>query len=231
MRQRALLWVAGAILSLTGQVQAEGESTSELRDPAVLYFDQTLPEPFEAKLLQATDVFSGKDLSLRLATLPAGYKVKLVGLDQDLCLIQTQYQSNTVYGWIELKNIPPLDPQMVDAARKNQAFRDAVTQAIKDRKVIEGMTLNDVQQSLGRPTRTSFRKEEKGRIDTWSYITYENIPQYTYGRNALGQIVQLVTYVKVPVGETTIEFSDGRVTAIEQHKSNRRERTGGVALP
>jgi hypothetical protein len=224
--RRSRMFVLIYILPL---VPVVAQIAPELRDANVLYFDEALPDPVEARLLQATNVYSGQDMSMRVTTLPTGQAVRILGLNRELLLVQTTFRGNTVQGWVEAQQLPPLDPKLLETARKNKAFRDAVNQAIKDKKVIEGMTLEDVKTSLGKPNRTSFRKEANGRIDTWYYTAYESVPQYTYGQNALGQVVQILSYVKVPVGETVVEFAESRVVAVEQHTQDPKAR--GVTYP
>ncbi len=219
----------GAFLAMLAVLPQVARAQDELRDPGVLYFDETLPDPVELKLLDATDVYSGRDWSVRLVTLPKNQTVRVMGMDGLLLSIQTVFAGNKVTGWVEAKKLPPLDPKLLETARKNKVFRDAVAQAIKDKKVIDGMTLEDVQRSLGKPNRTAFRKEASGRIDTWYYTTYQNVPQYSYTTNAFGQTVPTVVYVRVPVGETVVEFSDSRVTAVEQHIEDTRAH--GVTVP
>jgi hypothetical protein len=46
------------------------------------------------------------------------------------------------------------------------------------------------------------------------------VPQTTTGRDAFGQLVQTVVYVKVEVGTLAVNFKDGVVSEIEETKGN-----------
>jgi hypothetical protein len=86
---------------------------------------------------------------------------------------------------------------------------------------LEGMTFEDVRKALGKPDKTSFRKDQSGRIDSWNFITYDRVPQYDYRRDITGRLVRYVYYVKVPIGDLLVEFQDGRVSAVEDHQVTR----------
>jgi hypothetical protein len=49
---------------------------------------------------------------------------------------------------------------------------------------------------------------------------YEKVPQVTTGRDAFGQIVQTIVYVKVEVGTLSLSFKDNVVDEIEETKGN-----------
>jgi hypothetical protein len=84
-----------------------------------------------------------------------------------------------------------------------------------------------VRESLGRPTRTTSRRDTEGKVEIWTFVIYERVPQVETGFDSLGRWVQRVTYIKVPVGHTNVEFDNGIVVAVEEerdHSSGRRSR-------
>lgn len=194
----------------------------ELRDSDVLYFDQNLPEKIILTLDKEASVYLDKDFQTLAAALPSGTKVQILGLVNDgNFLVSTQYRGTRIEGWALASALPPVDPKLIDAAKKSQAWRDAVAAAIKDKRVLQGMTVNEVKQAMGKPDRTSSRQDAQVRFDTWTYITYELVPQSTYVTDALGRVTLQTIYVKKPVGELTVEFNGGLVTGLEEHRRQR----------
>lgn len=191
----------------------------ELREPDVLYFDQTLPDKVLLTLEKSVRVYLDKDFQVLAAALPSGAKLQIVGIGSDgNYLVSTQYRGTRIEGWVKLSDLPPLDPKILEAARQAQARNDAVQKAIKERRVIQGMSLAEVGKAMGKPDRTAFRQDAQARIDTWTYITYDLVPQNTYVTDALGRTSLQTVYVKSPTGELTIDFTNGSVVSVEQHK-------------
>jgi hypothetical protein len=60
---------------------------------------------------------------------------------------------------------------------------------------------------------------------------YEKVPQVTTGRDAFGQLVQTVIYVKVEVGTLSLNFKDGVVDEIEETKGNPLGNGGVQVVP
>jgi hypothetical protein len=197
----------------------EAAPFSSLRDKDVLYLDETLPEAVTVPLSQAVDVYSGRDLRGLIATLPTGMKVRVIGYHPDGWVISCQFRGNKIEGWIGPDRIT-IGPEIIQSAKEAKARLMAVSEAIEARRVIEGMTFDDVKKSLGKPEKTSFRRDAAAKIDTWIYTVYERVPQYGHSYDPYGRMVQTVTYVKVPVGETVIEFHNGSVVAVQGHRSN-----------
>ena len=134
--------------------------------------------------------------------------------------MRVQRAGGTIEGWVAFDRVQ-LDAKLLEQAAANKAQRDQIEEAIKDKRVLEGMTFDDVRRALGKPDKTSFRKDQNGRIDSWNYITYDRIPQYDYRRDTTGRLVRYTYYIKVPIGDQLVEFQEGRVTAVEEHRSER----------
>jgi hypothetical protein len=193
----------------------------ELREPGVLYFEDNLPDKITTTLQNQTTVYLNRDFQTALAGLYAGQNVEIVGMAKAGYLLKTNYRNNTVMGWIRPADLPPgIDPALFATAVKNQQRRDAVAVAIANKTVIQGMTPDEVKQSVGRPDQTASHTDANGTVLNWSYITYREDPQYTYAMNAFGQPVMQTYYVKVPIGELDVSFADGFVTSISQRKTN-----------
>ncbi len=203
----------------------------ELRDKDVFYFDQYISDKIALTLERAANVYMGKDFQSVAASLPAGTTVQIIGIGNDgNYLVGVPYRGTNLEGWMLPGDLPPIDPKVMQSARQAQTQRNAIGKAIAEKRVILGMTLEDVKKSLGKPAKASFRQDTQGRIDTWVYITYELIPQTSQVIDAFGRTVFQTVYVKKPIGELYVEFSAGSVTGVEEHLQA-GHLTNGVTVP
>jgi hypothetical protein len=206
------------ILSVTS---APAQIAPELREPGVLYFEDNLPEKVTATLQASATVYLHRDFQTALAALYAGQSVEILGMSPEGYLLKTNYRNNTLMGWIRPGDLPPgIDPKLFAEAQKNQAHRDAVAVAIANKNVIQGMTPDEVKQAVGRPEQTASHTDANGSVQSWTYTTYREDPQYTYALNNFGQPVLQTYYVKVPIGQLEVDFANGAVTAITEHKTD-----------
>jgi hypothetical protein len=200
---------------------APAQVASELREQGVLYFDGNLPNKVTATLHAATTVYLGRDLQMALAALYSGQKVELIGMSPQGYLLKTNYRNNTTIGWIRPEDLPSgIDPAIFAEAKKNQARRDAVAVAITNKSVIQGMTPDEVKQSVGRPEQVASRVDPNGSALTWVYTTYVEQPQYQYSLDAFGRPVMQTYYVKIPIGQLIVTFVNGAVISVEEHKTD-----------
>lgn len=200
---------------------ASAQIAPELREDGVLYFDGNLPDKITATLHTTTTVYLHRDFQMALAALYAGQKVELIGMSPEGYLLKTNYRNNTTTGWIRPADLPSgIDPALFAEAKKNQAHRDVVAVAIANKSVIQGMTPDEVKESLGRPERVSSRIDPSGSALTWVYTTYVEQPQYQYSLDAFGRPVLQTYYVKIPVGQMIVDFTNGAVVSVEQHKTD-----------
>ena len=202
-------------------VGAQAQIAPELREDGVLYFDGNLPTQVVATLHVATTVYLRRDFQMALAGLYPGQKVELIGMSPEGYLLKTNYRNNTLTGWIRPEDLPSgIDPATFTEAKKNQEHRDAVAVAITNKSVIQGMTPDEVKQSVGRPEQVSSRDDSSGTRLTWIYTTYREEPQYEYTLNAFGRAVLQTYYVKIPIGQLIVAFANGAVISVVEHKTD-----------
>jgi len=223
-----ILWSC-AVLMVLSISPAPASIDPELREQGVLYFEDNLPDKITGTLEHSATVYIHHDFDTVLAALYAGQNVEVVGMCKDGFLVKSNYRNNTVMGWIRPADLPPgIDPALFATAQKNQMRRDAVAVAIANKTVIQGMTPDEVKQAMGRPDQTASHSDANGTVQSWTYTTYREEPQYSYALGPFGQAVQQVYYVKVPIGQMEVDFANGAVTAISQRKSDPNSPTGIV---
>jgi hypothetical protein len=215
-----MTWSCALLLAFS-MVGAPAQIAPELREEGVLYFDGNLPDKVTATLHTATTVYLRRDFQMALAALYAGQKIELIGMSPEGYLLKATYRNNTITGWIRPEDLPSgIDPALFAEAQKNQAHRDAVAVAIANKGVIQGMTPDEVKQSVGRPEQVSSRVDPSGSALTWIYTTYREEPQYQYTLDAFGRPVLQTYYVKIPIGQLIVAFANGAVISVEQHKTD-----------
>ena len=139
------------LLLALGLSRAPAQIAPELQEQGVLYFDGNLPNKVTATIHSATTVYLHRDFQMALAALYSGQKVELIGMSPEGYLLKTTYRNNAITGWIHPEDLPTgVDPTLFEEAKKNQEHRDAVNVAITNKNVIQGMTPEEVKQSVGR---------------------------------------------------------------------------------
>lgn len=187
-----------ALLLVVPSLAAHAQSDPALREDGVLYFDDNLPGKITATLKAPTTVYSRRDFNYAIAYLSPGQAVELVGMSPDGYLLKGNFRNNTVTGWIKPDDLPSgIDPALIAQAQKNQQRHDAIAIAIANKRVIQGMTPDEVRQSLGKPDQTSSRTDASGTLSTWVFTTYRLEPQNTYTFDTLGRPVLQTYYVKI----------------------------------
>ncbi|MEM6885236.1 MAG: hypothetical protein AAF571_09405, partial [Verrucomicrobiota bacterium] len=122
-------------------------------------------------------------------------------------------------GWVAVENLSEIDPNLLNSVTAQAEEQKKYQAAIEEKKVLAGMTLDQVRESLGKPDEAAFRTDANGRTDVWSYFEYKSVfREQSYRDPATGQLLVRRYKEKVPESETTIEFVNGRVVAIEKKR-------------
>jgi len=211
-------------VSAQGQVFKKTEHKSLLdSDPDVVYMDQTLTQPLELTVEKEAPVFSDKDGKVRLGYLKTEQKVKLEAMTGKVYKVRGQGTRDGIAGWVGPWAFSSKDPQFVEHLKKLYDRQLEVRKLIAARELAVGMTLDEVGQSRGKPTKTQIRKTGGGQSGRWEYIEYQEVPNYqTYREPSTGQMVRrLVSVTQVEKGKTAVEFENGVVTAIEESEDHK----------
>jgi hypothetical protein len=232
---RMVLWVlvAGWLL---GPVLGQARKVRELglleRDPEVIYMEQHFDAVFELLVVKEAPVYSDKGGRHRVGTLKADQRVKLEAMTERAYRVRGQGLRHGIAGWV-----PPWafkatweEEDFVGGLRKLYQRQQEVKRLIAARQVAIGMTLREVGEALGQPTKTQVRQTDKGRSGSWEFIDYEEVKHYVTVRDPLtgGWLRRLSHVTQEEKGKTRVEFADDVVTAIEQ--SENRQGGGNVRI-
>jgi hypothetical protein len=203
---------------------AQSLASADLRDPEAVYLDRIsgLP-PIILKVQTTAPVYASRSLTAHTANFIPGDEVRLLAHHPNAFLVRAQ--RGRTEGWVRptlLSEPPPESLKLLFAAIEEE---NRYQTAIQNKEVIAGMAFDHVLKALGKPDRKSFREDEHGRFDLWSYIEYETrIEQQPYFDTYAQRTLIRNVRVKVPAGSTEIEFKEGRVTAVQRTEP-------GAALP
>ncbi|MEM1158142.1 MAG: hypothetical protein AAF649_06005 [Verrucomicrobiota bacterium] len=187
-------------------------------DPEAVYLDK-IPglKPIELEVVKVTAVYANRNRNGYFANFTTGEKVQLLAYHEKTSFVKNLKSNKT--GWVPVEHLSQINESLLNSVLSQAAEQKKYQAAIEEKKVLAGMTLDQVRESLGNPDEAAFRTDATGRTDVWSYFEYKSVyREQTYTDRNTGQLVVRRFKEKVPEAETTIEFLNGRVTAIEKKR-------------
>jgi len=205
------------------------------QDPKVVYVEEFAPDGIKLKVVKALNVFATKDAKQKRGRLRVGTKAEIVGFNERAFQIRgTRSNGEGVSGWVSPKALTSVNPDFIEDFKKIYRRQLVVRDLIANEEVAVGMTINEVEKSLGAPTKTKARRTAKGSAETWEFIIYETVKHYANFRDPYtgGIYRRLVNTTKEEKSKTKVEFENGVATAIEESEDHsRRGRVRSVAYP
>ena len=151
-----------------------------------------------------------------MGNLVPGHTATLLAISDKAYRVRARARQGQVAGWVSPKCLQGIDEKMVKNLKKLAERELLVQDLISKKQIAMGMTVGEVERSLGRPDNRSSKVTKEGRKDKVEYITYERVAQTVTRPDQFGRLFQSTVYVKVPVGKLTIEFEDELVSSIEE---------------
>jgi len=203
------------------------------QDPEVVYMDQHFEKAVELVVIKEAPVYSDKEGRHRLGALKADQKVKLEAMTERAYRVRGQGTRDGIVGWVPPWAFASKDPDFVENLKKLYERQQAVKKLIAANEVAIGMTMDEVGEALGSPTKTKVRRTEKGKSGSWEFIDYEETKHYTTIRDPYtGAIYRKLSHVtQEEKGKTLVEFEDDVVSAIEQSEDRRRGGNVRIIVP
>ncbi|RPJ34548.1 MAG: hypothetical protein EHM17_06245 [Verrucomicrobiaceae bacterium] len=225
MKPGLLLLFLALLLPVSAQIQRKERKSLLDSDPGVVYLERLFAEPLELKVIKDAPVFSDKEGKHRLGTLKADQTVRLEAITDRIYRVRGRGTRDGIAGWVAPWAFTSADPQFVARLKELYGRQIQVQALIEARQVAVGMTLDEVSQALGKPTKTSIRKTEKGESGRWEYIQYEEVKHYiTRVDPVTGAVFRQLSHItQEEKGRTNVEFQDSVVTAVEESE----DRQGG----
>lgn len=205
-----------AALLLCTSAYGGAVSGAVIREEGAIYLEDLLVKPARLATIADAPIYYHNDLARYLGTLRKGQIVELQAITDKAYRVRGVAQQGQVAGWVDPKYLNPLKKDFVDNLKQNAARLEQVKALIAKNEVAINMTLEEVQQSLGKPTKKTSHVDASGRQDVWEFIRYERVPQETVGRDFNGNLVSTITYIKVPTGKLAVTFANNLVSSLEQ---------------
>jgi hypothetical protein len=196
--------------------QSHAAQPPVVRDPGVIYLADFDLKPVKLRVLEAAPTAFDHTGTRYAGTLKAGQDVELQAVGENLLRVRGRAQQGQILAWVSPDFLSPLPDGFITSLRASNDRRIAVENLIANREVAIGMTLDEVERSIGRPNKRSTRTNADRTEHTWEYVRYANIPQQTTVVGSDGVATIGTVWVKTPVGTLTLNISDGIVASMDE---------------
>ncbi len=235
MKPATLLVLAAALFAPALPAETKRAERKSLldSDPDVVYLEQALKNPVELNVIKEAPVFSDKEGRHRLGTLKADQTVRLEAITDRIYRVRGKGTRDGIAGWVAPWAFSSKDPQFVTHLKEFYDRQIQVMKLIEAKQVAVGMTPDEVSKSIGKPTKTTVRKTDKGESGRWEFIDYEEVKHYiTRVDPATGRVFRQLSHVtQIEKGRTNVDFENGLVTAIEQSEDRQGSSNVRIVVP
>ncbi len=205
-------------------------ATSALaREAGSIYLEDLAIKPVRLTVTGEPLVYSQIANGSYLGILRKGTVAEVVAIADTAVRVRGTSAQGGVVGWVSAAGLTPMKPEFIESVKKNAQRKKDVDALIAKGEVALNMTHEEVASALGKPQKKQTKLDAKGRQEVWEFIRYARVPQESIGRDAQGNLVKSVIYVKVPAGKLSITFENNLVSALEQAEGV-PEVPGGVQL-
>jgi len=221
----AVLIPFALITGITAQTRITERKSLLQDDPEVVYLKTSASDAVKLEVVKSAPVFSDKEGKNRLGTLVENQTVTLEALAPRCYRVRGKGRTDGIVGWVAPWAFSTAEPEFQKRLEEFYERELQVKKLIEHKQVVVGMTVDEVSQSRGKPTKTSIRKTETGESGKWEWVDYEEVKHYiTRTDPATGQVYRQFSHVtQIEKGRTSVEFADGLVTAVEETE----DRQGG----
>ncbi len=189
----------------------------------VVYVEEFAPKGIKLKVEKPGWVYATPKGGRKRGSLLTGIEVELVSITDKAYFVRGKKAGGIgVSGWVVPAAFSSKDPDFIKKLKKVHARQLVVRDLIAKKQVAIGMTGAEVSQVLGKPTKTTARRNAKGQTQVWEFIEYEKIKHYTnYQDPVTGGIYRRFSHTtREEKSKTVIELENGYVTATEVTEDN-----------
>ncbi|RYD39914.1 MAG: hypothetical protein EOP85_15160 [Verrucomicrobiaceae bacterium] len=144
--------------------------------------------------------------------------MKLDAITDKIYRVRGKGKHGDVVGWVAPWAFSSKDPEFVENLKKFYERQMQVQALIAEKQVAVGMTLEEVGQSLGKPSKSSVRKTAEGQSGRWEFVIYEEIKNYAteVDRQTGAVYRRLISVTRREKSKTAVEFENDVVNAVEE---------------
>lgn len=204
--------------SVARAAPGDREKSSLSREAGAIYLEDIVDKPVKLRIKPdaSPPVFSRLDARQRLGKMVSGSEVTVDAVSEKAYRVRGKATHGGVVGWISPKYLEARDPEFFAKMVKTYERHLQVRKLIEAGEIGLGMTVREVEESLGKPTASKSAVDKEGTRLTLEYTTFEKVPQTVTRRDIYGRLYNTTVYVKVPVGNLAVHFAGGVVTRIEE---------------
>lgn len=214
------LWAVSTAGAQTITPSSRNKSSLQNLEPGTFSVEGMTPKPVVLKVQLEAPVYPTSKMQGALGSFAPGTLVTLIAMSDTAYRVRGRARHGDVAGWVRQSDMLSSDPNLAANLKKLYERTQKVAELIEKRQVALGMTSQEVQASLGKPSRTSAKVNAQGKEEKLEFSVYDKVPQTTTTTNGFGQLVQTVIWVRVEVGTLSVSFKDGVVSEIEETKGN-----------
>ncbi len=222
----SILYLVAISLVLPTPLSAapDGNKSGLDNDPEVIYMKEYTSVPITFLTIDETAVYASKKgkTSRKLGTFSAGTSVQLLAMDRHAYRISGKGKYGLLNGWVSPKSLASQDPKFVENLQQLYDRQMKVNALIANKQVAIGMSLSEVLQSLGEPTKKEERVTKDGKSGKYEFIQFDEEKHYRYVTDPrTGSVYKQLSHITTEEkSNVTVEFENNLVTAITSKEDN-----------
>lgn len=209
-----------AVTAITAQAQPKKSLLNS--DPDVIYLNEHFDRTIHLLVVKPATAYATKKGDRRLGSYPANTKVELLAITDKAYRVKGQASHAGVTGWVNPKLLASKDKDFIANLKKLYERQTIVKELIAKNDIAIGMTLDEVTQSVGKPTETEVKQTRKGESGKWDYIEKEEHKHYRlvtdpHSGNTFRQVSHVTTE---ETSRITLEFENNIITTVTRKRNN-----------
>ncbi len=203
------------------------------RQPGVIVLSEVLEKPIKLTVITDATVYSDKEGKSKLGTLVKGQSLILESMTERAYKVRGKGRRYGIAGWVSPKAFSSTDPDFVENLKKIHTRSINVQQLIHAGEVAIGMTMNEVSQAIGEPSKRSSRRTEEKQTSKWEYVTSDIQNHYQTMQNPYtgGLYRQYSHSTQIETSRVDVEFTNEVVSAIFESEDNDRGKVKIIVPP
>ncbi|CAN5157960.1 hypothetical protein BH23VER1_BH23VER1_20150 [soil metagenome] len=234
---RALAAALAALVLVSGSgttwADLDDLHTSKLsREPGAVYVEDLFDRPLRLRVKKPAPIYYQLNAQRLAGTLVSDQAVQVVALsDKKAFRVRGRATHGGVSGWVGRDFFEEPEPGFFDGLEKLYERQRLVEDLVARKEVALGMTPEEVIAAIGKPDERSSRVDGQGSEQSFSYITYDRVPQIVPRQDAYGRVFNTTVYIKVETGRRSVHFTDGVVSALELNEQRVQPRGLTIVPP
>jgi hypothetical protein len=195
-------------------------------EEGVVYVEEFSEKGITLKVEKPGWVYATNKGGRNRGALMTGIDVELVSFTEKAFFVRGKRENGQgVSGWVTPAAFSSKDPDFVAKLKQVHTRQIAVRELIEKKEIAIGMTPAEASKVLGRPTKTTVRRNATGQTEVWEFVDYETINHYANVRDPYtGAIYRQLTHTTKEIkSKTVVEFEHGFISSTEETEN----RNGG----